>query len=211
MRPLRNAFSICGTSDQLRKEGRHSRASRRRALRFTTSIRMTSILTALLIVLMTSILQAQPTPTPGPARTPIAGSRPLPIDDSPASLGPLSAQVDGLALALLPHRRPYELGRAAYITLHFVNKTGNFYTFDPKAIRWSVTGPNVEAHTLDPGDDLFAWHGFMDITPRMSESGLNISNFVTVRAPGRYSVQATVTIRELGVALTSPPVIITIR
>jgi hypothetical protein len=175
------------------------------------SIRKTSILTALLLVLMTSISQAAPTPTPGPARTPIAGSRPLPIDNSPASLGPLSAQVDGLALALVPHRRPYVLGKAAYITLHFVNKTRNFYTFNPKAVRWNVSGPNVEAHTLDPGDDLFAWHGFMEITPRTSESGLDMNNFVTVRAPGTYSVQATVTIRELGVAITSPPVTITIR
>jgi hypothetical protein len=187
------------------------RALDRRLMIWRQATLMKCVRSALMqvVVLVTwtsSPSQANPTPTPAPFPTPIAGSRPQinPL----GSLGPLSPEVGGLALALIPYRLPYTRGRAISIILHFVNKTGNFFTFDPKAIRWIVTGTTLVPHALDPQYDPFSEHP-LDIRPGVSEAEIDIAHYVAVGTKGTYIVRASVFVREPKITLTSPPVRIT--
>jgi hypothetical protein len=90
-----------------------------------------------------------------------------------------------------------------------VNKSGNFFHFDPKDIRWIVTGPTVVAHPFDPQDDPYIGHELLEIGRGSSEVGIDIGHYVALGSTGTYIVRASVFVREPRITLTSPPVTIT--
>ena len=169
------------------------------------------MLNAVNCIAVLSTLLASNIATPAPFPTPIAGPRILQPQSELIRMGTLSTPIDGLSLALAPHRTPYSHRHYVYIVLHFVNTTRHFYNYDPRNIRWTVTGPDVVHHALGRGDDLFVVHGIDPIRPGKWENEYNLGDFVTFRAPGTYTVQANVHVIDLGVDVTSPPVTIDVK
>jgi hypothetical protein len=128
--------------------------------------------------------------------------------------GPVSPLIQGIAFALVPQIKPFELGKSMYIGQYFVNKTRYRYSYDTTKIIYRVSGSGAEVHPYSPIGDSPTFGEVFDrqeIFP--SGTSLNeadITHFVKFMAPGTYQIEATIHISDTNITLTSPAISITV-